>query len=137
MHGAARDRDIADDKLLELLKDMEGTYDGDRLRTIADRLGLQDKQLASIEQTLADQGKTLRQLIVAASIGSKEGASADDEKAWKKHSRHWFKSEEGGRELAQSMVALGAWEAVSPQVLPLLNAILVAAGLPAKDKLAL
>ena len=128
---------IADDKLLELLKDMEGTYDGDRLRTIADRLGLQDKQLASIEQTLADQGKTLRQLIVAASIGSKEGASADDEKAWKKHSRHWFKSEEGGRELAQSMVALGAWEAVSPQVLPLLNAILVAAGLPAKDKLAL
>ncbi len=128
---------IADDKLPELLKDAEGAYDGDRLRTIADRLDIQDKQLASIEQALADQGKTLRQLIVAAAIGSKEGAPAGDDKAWKKHSRHWFKSNEGGRELAQSMVTLGAWDAVSPQVLPLLNAILVAAGLSAKDKLAL
>ena len=95
------------------------------------------RALECAQQALADQGKTLRQLIVAAAIGSKEGAPAGDDKAWKKHSRHWFKSEEGGRELAQSMVALGAWEAVSPQVLPLLNAILVAAGLPAKDKLAL
>lgn len=129
--------EIADDKLPELLKDAEGTYDGDRLRTIADRLGIQDKQLASIEQALADQGKSLRQLIVAAAIGSKEGAPVGDEKAWKKHSRHWFKSEEGGRELARSMVALGAWDAIGPQVLPLLNAIMVAAGLPAKDKLAL
>lgn len=129
--------EIADDKLPELLKDAEGAHDGDRLRTIADRLGIQDKQLTSIEQALADQGKTLRQLIVAAAIGSKEGAPAGDERAWKKHSRHWFKSEKGGHELAQSMVILGAWDAVSPQVLPLLNAILIAAGQPAKDKLAL
>jgi putative ATP-dependent endonuclease of OLD family len=129
--------EIADDKLPELLKDAEGAHDGDRLRTIADRLGIQDKQLTSIEQALADQGKTLRQLIVAAAIGSKEGAPAGDERAWKKHSRHWFKSEKGGHELAQSMVILGAWDAVSPQVLPLLSAILIAAGQPAKDKLAL
>lgn len=128
---------IADDKLPELLKDADGAFDGDRLRTIADRLGIQDKQLASIEQALADQGKTLRQLIVAAATGSKDGAPAGEDKAWKKHSRHWFKSEEGGRELAQRMVALGAWDGISPQVFPLLNAILVAVGLPAKDKLAL
>lgn len=129
--------EIADDQLPDLLKDAEGAYDGDRLRTIAERLGIQDKRLASIQQALADQGKTLRQLIVAAAIGSKEGAPIGDEKPWKKHSRHWFKSEEGGRELAQRMVAVGAWDAVGPQVLPLLNAILVATGLPAKDKLAL
>lgn len=128
---------VVEDKLPELLKQADGTHDGDRLRTIADRLGIKDKQLASIEQALADQGKTLRQLIVAAAIGSKDGASAEDEKAWKKHSRHWFKSEEGGRELAQKMASLGAWDAISPQVLPLLNAILLAAGLPTKDKLAL
>jgi putative ATP-dependent endonuclease of OLD family len=126
--------EIADDKLPELLKDAEGAHDGDRLRTIADRLGIRDKQLASIKQALIDQGKTLRQLIVAAAVGSKEGADGD-EKAWKKHSRHWFKSEEGGRELAQKMVTLGAWGAVGPQVLPLLNAILIAVGLPTKDKL--
>jgi len=107
------------------------------LRTIAERLGVQEKQLASIEQALEDQGKTLRQLIGAAAIGSKEGAPAGDEKAWKKHSQRWFKSEEGGRELAQRVVALGAWDAISPQLLPLLNAVLVAAGLPPKDNLAL
>jgi putative ATP-dependent endonuclease of OLD family len=128
--------EIADDKLPELLKDAEGADDGDRLRTIADRLGIQQKQLAAIQQALTEQGKTLRQLIVAAAIGSKLGANGE-EKAWKKHSRHWFKSEEGGRELAQKMVALGAWDAVCPQVLPLLNAILIAAGLPAKGELAL
>jgi putative ATP-dependent endonuclease of OLD family len=129
--------EIAEDKLPELLKDEEGMYDGDRLRTIAERLGVQEKQLASIEQALEDQGKTLRQLIGAAAIGSKEGAPAGDEKAWKKHSQRWFKSEEGGRELAQRVVALGAWDAISPQLLPLLNAVLVAAGLPPKDNLAL
>lgn len=128
--------EIADDKLCDLLKDAEGVDDGDRLRTIAVRLGIQDKQLPSIEQALAGQGKTLRQLIVAAAVGSKEGANGD-EKAWKKHSRDWFKSEKGGRELAERMAALGAWDAVSPQVLPLLNAILVAVGMPAKDNLAL
>jgi putative ATP-dependent endonuclease of OLD family len=129
--------EIADDKLPELLKDADGAYDGDRLRTIAKRLDIQDKRLVSIKQALVDQGETLRQLIVAAAIGSKDEAPAADEKAWKKHSRHWFKSEAGGRELAQRMVALGAWDAVSQQVLPLLNAILVATGLPAKDKLVL
>lgn len=129
--------EIAEDKLPELLKDEEGTLDGDRLRTIAVRLGVPDKRLESIGQALADQGKSLRQLIVAAAIGSKEGAPAGDEKAWKKHSRHWFKSEEGGRELAQRVVALGAWDGISPQLLPLLNAILVAAGLPSKGNLAL
>lgn len=128
---------IAEDKLPELLKDADGAHDGDRLRTIADRLGIKDKQLASIKQALTDQGKTLRQLIVAAAIGNKNGAPPGEDKVWKKHSRHWFKSEAGGRELAQRMVELDAWDAISPQVLPLLNAILVAAGLQAKDKLAL
>ncbi|HUZ97617.1 MAG TPA: ATP-binding protein [Edaphobacter sp.] len=130
-------REIAEDKLPELLKDEDGAYDGDRLRTIAERLGVQDKQLASIVRASADQGKTLRELIVAAATGSKEGAPTGDEKAWKKHSQHWFKSEKGGRELAQRLVALGAWGAISPQLGPLLSAILVAAGLPPKDKLTL
>lgn len=128
---------VADDKLSELLKGTDRELDGNRLRTLADRLGVQDKQLSSIEQALANQGKTLRQLIIAAATGSKEGAPAGEEKAWKGHSRHWFKSEDGGRELGHKMAALGAWDVVSPQVLPLVNAILVAAGLPEKEKLEL
>jgi putative ATP-dependent endonuclease of OLD family len=128
---------IADNKLLELLKDADGKLDGNRLRTLADRLDIQDKQLGSIEQALADKGETLRQLILAAATGNNAGAPVGDEKAWKSHSGHWFKSENGGRELAQKMVALGAWKTVGPQILPLLNAILAAVDLPVKEELEL
>lgn len=122
---------VPDQKLLELLKSPDGETNGYRLRSLADRLGLQDKQPADIEGALAAAGTTWRQLIVAAAIGNKAGAPADSEKTWKQHSRHWFKSEDGGRELAEKMVALGAWEALQPQLLPLINAILTAAGRPA------
>ncbi|MDH5822523.1 ATP-binding protein [Luteimonas sp. RD2P54] len=124
---------IADNKLPELLRGEDGAADGDRLRTIADRLGIQDKHIEAIEQAVATQGKTLRQLIIAAATGDKNGAPAGEEKAWKKHSRHWFKSEEGGRELAQRMVSLGAWVTIGPKMAPLFNAILMAAGQPTKE----
>jgi len=122
---------IADDKLLELIKTDEGKMDGDRLRTLADRLGLQDKQPDSIGQALTAAGKTWRDLIIDAATGCKTGAPEGAEKSWKSHSRNWFKSEIGGRDLAEKMAALGAWEAIGPQLLPLINAILIAAGRPA------
>lgn len=122
---------VPDQKLLELLKTSDGETDGYRLRTLADRLGLKDKQPSDIEGALAAAGTTWRKLIVDAAIGNKAGAPADSEKTWKQHSRHWFKSEDGGRELAEKMIALGAWETLQPQLLPLINAILAAAGRPA------
>ena len=100
---------IPEDKLRELLKNTDGELDGERLRTLADRLGIQDKQIDAIEQGLAAAGKTWRELIVAAATGSKVGAPEGSEKTWKSHSRCWFKSESGGRELAGRMAALGAW----------------------------
>ena len=126
---------IPDDKLKELWKDGEGEIDGDRLRTLADRLGLRDKKPVVIEQALAAAGKTWRKLIIDAATGNKAGAPDGSEKSWKSHSRNWFKSETGGRELAAKMVALGAWEKMHPQLLPLVNAILTAAGRPALEKL--
>lgn len=126
---------IPDDKLQDLLKIGDGEIDGDRLRTLADRLGLQDKQPAAIEQALTAAGKTWRELIIDAATGSKTGAPEGAEKSWKSHSRNWFKSESGGRELAEKMAALGAWETIHPQLLPLINAILTAAGRPALAKL--
>jgi putative ATP-dependent endonuclease of OLD family len=128
---------IPDDKLQDLLKIGDGEMDGDRLRTLADRLGLQDKQPAAIEQALTAVGKTWRELIIDAATGSKTGAPEGAEKSWKSHSRNWFKSESGGRELAEKMAALGAWETIHPQLLPLINAILTAAGRPALTKLEL
>ncbi len=121
--------------LLELLKDAEGEFDGYRLRTLADRLGLQDKTTDAIDVALKASGQTWRGLIVAAATGSKVGAPEGQDKAWKKHAQQWFKSTDGGKELAQKMVALGAWAEVQPQLLPLVNAVLAAVGRPALQKL--
>ena len=126
---------VPEAKLLELLKDGEGELDGYRLRTLADRLGLQDKTTEAIDAALKASGQTWRGLIIAAATGSKKGAPGSQEKAWKKHSQQWFKSTEGGKELAQKMVALGAWADIQPQLLPLINAVLMAAGRPALQKL--
>lgn len=125
---------IPEANLIELLKDADGELDGDRLRTLADRLGLQDKTTGQIDAALIVSGQTLRDLIIAAATGSKVGAPEGHEKSWKKHSQNWFKSTRGGRELAQKMVGLGAWSDIERQLLPLINAVLVAAGRPALQK---
>lgn len=126
---------VPEAKLLELLKDSEGELDGYRLRTLADRLELQDKTTEAIDAALKASDQTWRGLVIAAATGSKEGAPEGQEKAWKKHSQQWFKSTDGGRELAQKMVALGAWAEIQPQLLPLINAVLVAVGRPALQEL--
>lgn len=115
---------IPDAKLWDLLKDEDGEFSGYRLRTLADRLGISDKQPTSIEAAITDNGTTLRQLIIDASTGSKDGAvGAAQEKQWKKHSQDWFKSYDGGEELAEKMVRLGAWPTICPTILPLVNAV--------------
>ena len=126
---------IPDANLLELLKDAEGELDGYRLRTLADRLGLQDKTTEAIEVALKASEQTWRSLIIAAATGNKDGAPEGQTKAWKKHSQQWFKSTDGGKELAQKMVTLGAWADIQPQLLPLINSVLVAVGRPALQKL--
>ncbi len=128
---------VPDAKLLELLKDGDGELDGYRLRTLADRLGIQDKTTEAIDAALKASDQTWRGLIIAAATGSKDGAPEAQGKAWKKHSQQWFKSTDGGRELAQKMVALGAWAEIQPQLLPLINAVLVAVGRPALQELKL
>lgn len=131
-NGCTEQRVIAavpDDKLQDLLK-IGGKLDGDRLRTLAERLGIQDKTLTAIEQALTDTGKSWREAIIDAATGNTAGAPEGFEKSWKSHARQWFKSEAGGRELAIKMVELGAWDTVQPKVIPLLQAILQAAGRP-------
>lgn len=126
---------VPEANLLELLRDAEGALDGNRLRTLAERLGLQDKSTEAIDAALEASGKTWRALIIAAASGSKDGAPAGQEKAWKKHSQQWFKSIVGGQELAKKMVALGAWANIQPQLLPLINAVMAAVGRQALQKL--
>ena len=116
-------------KLAELIKNGDGELDGDRLRTLAERLDCADKDLDIIQSAARAQGEDLRTLIIAAATGDTDGALTEDAKAWKNgHPQKWFKSKAGGRELAAKMFALDLWPALKPLVLPFLNAVREAVG---------
>jgi putative ATP-dependent endonuclease of OLD family len=128
---------VPEDRLPDLIRDGAGELPGTRLRTLSDRLKIASCGLAAIEAAAEEQGRTLRELIIAAASGDKAGAPENHEKVWKAHGKVWFKSEPGGRELAEKMVALGAWPSICPRILPLINSVLEAAGLQPIEALAL
>ena len=117
--------------LPSLLEDPEGIRTGMRLRSLADRLEIEQ---ADIECIKAAAGDRFTQLIVDAAIGRvpEKFATADDnkKKQFKGYASVWFKSLEGGRELADKIFRLGAWPKLQPGVLPFLNAVRQAIGLP-------
>jgi putative ATP-dependent endonuclease of the OLD family len=121
---------VPDDRLETLLQDSDGDLDGDRLRTLADRLGTgQNKDVATLLAACAEQGKSLREVIIAAAIGDGAGAPDGRAKEWRKHGSKWFKTEAGGRELADKAFALGLWPQLRTGLLPFLNAVRGAVGL--------
>src|SRR3546814_12826431 len=88
----------------------------------------QENALAGI-QAATDN---IRQLMSEAACGNAPPEAAENiKKAWKKHVQRWFKSTAGGVELAEKMFALGRWPQVQPQLLPFVNAVRDAVGLPA------
>lgn len=120
---------LGDDQIEAFITDPDGGT-GERLRTLADRLGIQDKSLAAVLAATDD----IRQLIVEAACGSPPtdpDAPNDQKKEWKKHGQRWFKSSAGGTELAEKMFALGLWPNLSPQLLPFVNAVRNKVGLAA------
>lgn len=126
---------ISNELLPRLLKTEDGTRHGERSWTLATRLNIAETDFPSIESALEAQGKTLREVIVAAATGSKEGAPDSLGKQWQSHGKIWFKTVRGGRELARTAVRLGAWENLKPRLLPLINALLDSAGREPLDDL--
>ena len=118
---------VPDDKLEAFIQDGDG-HSGERLRTMADRLGLPD---TSIED-LREQAPDFRQLIIDAATGASHPhpeATKDEKKAWKKHGQRWFKSRTGGKELAEKVFAFGLWPSLADELLPFVNAVRRAVGL--------
>lgn len=112
---------VEDSNLTELIKDAAGQYDFGRRRTLADRLSITD---TSVEAIAAAAGNGLRAVIIAAASGNGDNApDGQTRKTWKKHGKMWFKSEEGGRELAQKAEVLGLWPQIKPTLMPFLNAV--------------
>lgn len=113
------------------IADRDG-HSGRRLRTLADRLGLEDKSFSAIAATTGD----LRALIIDAASGSApEDMGADERKVWQSHGKAWFKSKAGGMELAEKMFAFGVWPKLAPQLLAFINAVRGAVDLPALAQL--
>ena len=112
------------------IRDDDDELTGERLRTLAYRLSLQDKQFSSIKA----QSPDLTALIIAAATGAipsdKQDADKSVKKAFQKHAERWFKSVEGGNELAAKVFAFDLWPQLKPQLLPFLNAVRTAISLP-------
>jgi putative ATP-dependent endonuclease of OLD family len=116
------------DKLEALLTDVENDKTGMRLRTLADRLGIQgqEKDFATIK---ANAGVDLKTLMLAAALGTVPNDKSKEKKQYQSHGQTWFKSVDGGRELASKIFSLGIWPTLKPQLMPFCNAVRKAVGL--------
>lgn len=104
---------------LEAFITPEGTTAGARLRTIADRLGVDDNRFASLSVR-----PDFRTTLVEAAMGRLRDDLRDDKKKqWKAHAKTWFKSVEGGEELARKVLASSCWRTLKPQLDPFVDAI--------------
>ena len=117
---------VPDDKLEAFITDPVGEKTGIRLRTLADRLGIADKDFAALK---AKAGADFKALIVEAALGTVPTGKESEKNEYKAHAGRWFKSVDGGRELAGKLFSLALWPALKPQLLPFCNAVRTAIGL--------
>jgi putative ATP-dependent endonuclease of the OLD family len=114
---------IAAERLEEFIIDPEGNS-GDRLRTLADRLGITDKTFVAIK---AQAAGNLTNLIIEAAMGrvpdDKRDASKSEKDQYRKHANQWFKTYEGGVELADKIFTFGVWSKIKDQILPFVNEV--------------
>lgn len=121
---------VADASFEALAADPEGKKTGQRLRTLQERLGTADKVFATLRA--AAPGDRLHTVIIEAAKGTvPDGTAEEDRNHLKSHAQTWFKSLDGGRELADKMFALGLWPAFKDRLLPFCNAVLTAVGIDA------
>jgi putative ATP-dependent endonuclease of OLD family len=111
---------VPDDKLEALLTDPEGKKTGMRLRTLAERLGIQEKDFATLK---AKAGSGLKALIIEAAMGTVPQDKTAERKHYQSHGQTWFKTIEGGRELASKAFTLGLWPILKPELMPFCNAV--------------
>jgi putative ATP-dependent endonuclease of the OLD family len=99
---------------------------GNRLRTLAIRLGIEDKSIAKIRE--AANGRIVP-IIIEAATGTVPVGKDEEKKTYKNHASVWFKSVEGGQEVADKMMAMGLWPQFKPHLMPFVNAVRNAVGL--------
>jgi putative ATP-dependent endonuclease of the OLD family len=113
-------RALPDDKLEALSIDPTDEKTGMRWRTLADRISSQDKDFETIK---AKAGTAFKDLIVAAALGTVPEDKMLEKKQYRAHAHTWFKSVQGGRELAAKVISLGVWSTLEPRLMPFINAV--------------
>jgi putative ATP-dependent endonuclease of the OLD family len=103
-----------------LIVDPEDSKTGMRLRTLADRLGIHDKDFQTIK---TKAGANLRAIIVEAATGTVPADKQSERRQYQAHGQSWFKSTAGGRELGMKIFSLGVWPTLKTQLMPFLNAV--------------
>jgi putative ATP-dependent endonuclease of OLD family len=124
------------DQLHALIIDPLHERTGMRLRSLAERLQIADASYEAIAGTAGDQ---LSSVIIQAATGSVpdrlRDAAPADRNPYKGHASVWFKSVDGGRELAEKVHGMGVWQAaLQARLQPFLIAVVEAqqdAGPPA------
>lgn len=119
---------VPDDKLLALLTDPADESTGMRLRALAERLDLKEDK--AFETIKAKAQGNLKPLIIAAALGEVPAGKEAEKKHYKGQARNFYKTIDGGRELADKMFSLGAWPTLKPQLMSFCNAIRNAVDLP-------
>ena len=131
---------LSDDYLECLFKDQDGDWDGYRLRSIATRLEIDGKSFGEIQQATKEQGKQLRDIIIAAATGDSSGVEEKSEKkSWKKHAQSWFKKADGsgGQELLRHLIKSKKWEELEKKFRPFFNSVLTLSGKTSVEKIEL
>jgi putative ATP-dependent endonuclease of OLD family len=113
---------VPKDRLEDFVRDPDGES-GTRLRTLADRLRIEDKSFPAIERKAPD----LKRLIIEAATGAipetMEETSKEEKKELRKHGAKWFKSVEGGRELGAKVFEFNLWPQLEESLLPFINSV--------------
>ena len=111
---------VPEDKLEQLIQDPTDNKTGMRLRTLADRLEIQEKAFASLKQAA---GPRLKGVMIEAALGKIPPGKEAEKNIYKSHEAIWFKTIEGGRELCDKMFSLGLWPDLRVRLLPFCNAV--------------
>jgi putative ATP-dependent endonuclease of OLD family len=110
-----------------LIRDPAEEKTGTRLRYLADRLNIHEKDFSSIS---AKAGDNLRQFVIEAAVGHVPADKMHQKKEYAAHARAFFKSGAGGIELEAKMFNLGLWPTFRARLLPFCNAVRTAVDLP-------
>ena len=113
---------VPEDRIEDFIKDSEGNS-GMRLRTLAERLGSDDKDFSVIKSEAPDLSKLIIEAATGATPKEKMDADKADRNRLKSHAGTWFKSVEGGRELATKVFEFRLYPKLVKQLLPFLTSV--------------